>query len=114
MISTQAYQQTAEARYRAAGNVALLSPATLLQRTLTRWANTDAKAAWAYEQQVRDFHARLRHFYYPLLFNDVNYDDAALQARPTSTIRRCRCGGRLESLCGHRRARPHSSRVASR
>jgi len=78
----QAYQQTAEDKYRAAGWVAWLSPATLLQRTLTDWAQTDAKAAWRYEQKVRDFHAQLRHFYYPLLFSDDKYNAEALDARP--------------------------------
>ncbi|RUO33830.1 DUF3526 domain-containing protein [Aliidiomarina soli] len=80
---SQAYQQTAEDRYNAAGWVAWLSPATLLQRTLTHWAQTDAPAAWQYERDVREFHAELRHFYYPLLFNGREYSAAALEERPT-------------------------------
>lgn len=79
---SQAYQQTAEDRYNAAGWVAWLSPATLLQRTLTHWAQTDAPAAWQYERDVRAFHAELRDFYYPLLFNGGEYDAAALEERP--------------------------------
>ncbi|NVK56786.1 MAG: DUF3526 domain-containing protein [Alteromonadaceae bacterium] len=79
----QAYQQTAEERYHAAGWVSLLSPATLLQRTFTHWANTDAPAAWAYERSVRDFHAQLREFYYPLLFNSTEFDRESLVNRPT-------------------------------
>ncbi|QCZ92513.1 DUF3526 domain-containing protein [Salinimonas iocasae] len=78
----QAYQQTAQDRYQAAGWVALLSPATLLQRQLTRWAETDATAAWQYNDRVRAFHAELRHFYYPLLFGNADYDEAALKKRP--------------------------------
>lgn len=81
----EAYQQTAESRYQAAGWVALLSPATLLKRTLTHWAHTDAKAAWQYEQDVRAFHAQLRHFYYPLLFNNQEFNPAALAERPVFT-----------------------------
>lgn len=81
----QAYQQTAEDKYRAAGGVAWFSPATLLQRTLTGLAQTDAKAAWRYEQKVRQFHAQLRHFYYPLLFSSDAYNAEALDARPVFT-----------------------------
>ncbi|MCS4306319.1 ABC-2 type transport system permease protein [Rheinheimera pacifica] len=81
----QAYQQTAEDKYRAAGRVAWLSPATLLQRALTGLAQTDAKAAWRYEQKVRQFHAQLRHFYYPLLFSSDAYNAEALDARPVFT-----------------------------
>ncbi|MBD3586920.1 DUF3526 domain-containing protein [Salinimonas sp. HHU 13199] len=78
----EAYQQTAKDRYETAGWVALLSPATLLQRQLTQWADTDATAAWQYNDKVRSFHAELRHFYYPLLFNDKDFEKAALQKRP--------------------------------
>ena len=80
-----AYQQTAEDRYRAAGYVALFSPATLLKRALTHWAHTDAPAAWHYEQQVRAFHAELRQFYYPFLFNGTPYSEASLADRPVFT-----------------------------
>ncbi len=80
-----AYQQTAEDRYRAAGYIALLSPATLLKRVLTHWAHTDAPAAWHYEQQVRAFHAELRQFYYPFLFNGTPYSEASLADRPVFT-----------------------------
>lgn len=83
----QAYQQTAEDKYRAAGWVAWVSPATLLQRTLTDWAQTDAKAAWQYEQDVREFHAQLRQFYYPLLFNEPPYQVDTLDTRPVFTPR---------------------------
>lgn len=83
-----AYQQTAEKRYEAAGWVALLSPATLFKRHLTHLAETDAKAAWQYERDVRAFHAELRQFYYPLLFNDAVYDEAALATRPTFNPKR--------------------------
>lgn len=79
---SRAYQQTAEDKYKAAGMVAWLSPATWFQRTLTHWAHTDAPAAWEYEQSVRDFHAELRQFYYPLMFNDVEYSEASLDGRP--------------------------------
>ncbi len=68
--------------------MALLSPATLVKRHLTHLAETDAKAAWQYERDVRAFHVELRQFYYPLLFNDVKYDEAALATRPTFNPKR--------------------------
>ena len=77
-----AYQQAAEQKYQLAGWVAWLSPATLLQRTLTNWAQTDAVAARAYEQRVRAFHAELRHFYYPLLFKNPEFDREVFRQRP--------------------------------
>ncbi|MDC8831959.1 DUF3526 domain-containing protein [Alteromonas gilva] len=80
-----AYQQSAEQKYRIAGWIAWLSPATLLQRTLTHWAETDAVAAWQYEQQVRRFHSELRHFYYPLLFNNQQFKMQILDTRPEFT-----------------------------
>ncbi|MEM9623506.1 MAG: DUF3526 domain-containing protein [Pseudomonadota bacterium] len=46
----------------------LISPATLLQRTMEQLADTDMRSAIAYDQSVRDFHANLRAWYYPRLF----------------------------------------------
>ena len=70
------------ARDSAATWVALLSPSSLVERALTEIAETNIKAALAYQQQVRDFHADLRHFYYPFLFQDAEYDKAALANLP--------------------------------
>ncbi|GGF60598.1 DUF3526 domain-containing protein [Alteromonas lipolytica] len=81
----RAYQRVAEQRYAAAGWVALLSPAALLQRALTNWAQTDARAAWQYEREIRAFHADLREFYYPFLFNGTPYSAASLAERPQFT-----------------------------
>jgi ABC-2 type transport system permease protein len=76
------YRAAAERKYQLAGWVAMLSPATLMQRMLTRWAQTDAVAARVYEQRVRAFHAQLRHFYYPLLFNNPSFEPEVLNKRP--------------------------------
>lgn len=65
-----------------AGYLAVLSPAALVERFLTRAAATDVKAAMAYQQNIRDFHASLRAFYYPLLFKDQAYDPALLKELP--------------------------------
>lgn len=66
-----------------AGIVAWLSPAMLVQRSLTSLAQTDTKAMLAYNQSIRYFHTQLRHFYYPYLFKGIEYDVSVLDKRPT-------------------------------
>ena len=79
---SQQYRAMAEHKYQLAGWVAWLSPAVFVQRTLTHWAQTDTVAARAYEQRVRKFHAQLRHFYYPLLFTNPEFDPEVFKQRP--------------------------------
>ena len=52
----------------------MISPATLLQRTMEHLAGTDMRASIAYEHSVRDFHANLRAWYYPRLFKSEAFD----------------------------------------
>jgi ABC-2 type transport system permease protein len=77
-----AYRKAARKKYQLAGVVAWLSPPLLLQRNLTRMANTDALAAFQYEQQIRDFHQSLRAFYYPWLFTKGEPTKHALSTMP--------------------------------
>jgi ABC-2 type transport system permease protein len=42
-------------------------------------------AALDYEQQVRDFHAQLRDFYYPKFFEHQAFDKALLENLPEFT-----------------------------
>ena len=69
-------------REQAAWWLGLLSPPLLLNKTLTCLANTDLSAALAYEDAVREFHAAMRHFYYPLLFRDIPFDAGLLRDHP--------------------------------
>jgi len=71
---SQAYREGRQKRDEMAGLVSLLSPATLLTRTLEGLADTDMKSAIAYETRVRDFHAELRAWYYARLFPNLEYD----------------------------------------
>lgn len=80
---SQAYQQAAQRKYELAGYISWLSPPMLLQRQLTRIANTDALAAFEYEQQIRLFHQQLRGFYYPPLFMQSEFDKAQLENMPS-------------------------------
>lgn len=77
-----AYRQGREKRDTLAGHASLISPATLMQRTIEGLANTDMKSAMAYEIAVRDFHAGLRAWYYPRLFPNLNYE----AAEPTNAL----------------------------
>ena len=69
-------------RYLTAGWIALLSPSSLTKRALSRLAQTDVRAALSYQQNIRDYHARLRQFYYPLLFTSADYEQDVLAKLP--------------------------------
>jgi ABC-2 type transport system permease protein len=79
---SKAYRDAAAKKYELAGFVSWISPPSLLQRSLTRAANTDSIAAYAYEQQIRDYHQQLREFYYPWLFYQGDPTKAALENMP--------------------------------
>lgn len=77
-----AYRAGRLARDRLAGRLALLAPPALTARALQRLAGTDLPAALAYEASVRDFHARLRAWYYPKLFKAQPFEASALANLP--------------------------------
>ena len=79
---SKAYRDAAAKKYELAGFVSWISPPLLLQRSLTRAANTDSIAAYAFEQQIRDYHQQLREFYYPWLFYKGDPTKAALENMP--------------------------------
>ncbi|MGY6551520.1 MAG: DUF3526 domain-containing protein [Erythrobacter sp.] len=79
------YRSARLARDRAASVAALASPASLVERYFQHLARTDTAAMIAYEDHVRAYHARLRAFYYPLLFRDTPYDPALLGGLPDYT-----------------------------
>lgn len=64
------------------GRLSWLSPSLSVERTLQRLAGTDLDAAMAYERSVREFHAALRRFYYPLLFEGQAFDPSRVRERP--------------------------------
>ncbi|MBF7074253.1 DUF3526 domain-containing protein [Glaciecola sp. MH2013] len=79
---SQAYADASQRKYDFAAYVAMLSPPMLLQRKMTRLANSDAIAAFQYEKEIRSFHAELREFYYPWLFLENDFDKAVLSDLP--------------------------------
>ncbi len=78
-----AYTAGRQQRDRLAGWLALASPPVLMERSLQRLAGTDLRASLAYEARVRAFHAELRAFYYPRLFQGAVFDPAELGALPS-------------------------------
>jgi ABC-2 type transport system permease protein len=54
----------------------------LAQRLLSSIAQTNTLAAMKYEQEVRDYHKKLRQFYYPLIFNKTEFNQKNLLGLP--------------------------------
>ncbi|MEM1152644.1 MAG: DUF3526 domain-containing protein [Pseudomonadota bacterium] len=77
-----AYQAGRQRRDYLTAILVWLSPPALLERVYQRLANTDALARLRYEASVRDFHERLRLFYYPKLFRDEPFDSQLLNELP--------------------------------
>jgi ABC-2 type transport system permease protein len=76
------YRDARLARDEQAGIAALLSPTSFVERAFEKLAGTDARAMIAYEDNVRDFHAQLRAFHYPLMFPEKPYDPELLKKLP--------------------------------
>ena len=79
---SQAYRSGRMRREQMANVAAWLAPPALLERLLQRLAGTDARATLGYEQQVRDFHAALRRYYYEKLFKQMPFNQEALSELP--------------------------------
>ena len=69
-------------RHEAMALVALLSPALFIERAMTELAGTDVLQHLRYVQCARAFHADLRHFYYPYLFNEKAMSENDLAQLP--------------------------------
>ena len=76
------YREGRLSRDRQAGLVALLSPTSFVERTFEKLSKTDAASMIAYEDAVREFHAELRAFHYPLMFPEKPYDAELLSGLP--------------------------------
>ena len=63
--------------------VSLASPSLRTSRTLSRLADTDIASFQRYNQCVRQFHAQLREFHYPMLFGRTEYSKEHMQQLPT-------------------------------
>jgi ABC-2 type transport system permease protein len=78
----QAYRDGLLARQRWTERLGGLLPGVGVQALLHRQAGTDLPGQLAYQDAVAAFHARLRGFYYPYLFEERPFDGEALAAQP--------------------------------
>lgn len=62
--------------------VSLISPSLLTTRLLSRAANTHISSFQRYDACVRDFHASLREFHYPMLFGRTEYSAEHMSKLP--------------------------------
>ncbi|MGI9252083.1 MAG: DUF3526 domain-containing protein [Pseudohongiellaceae bacterium] len=76
------YRQVMLERDRLTSRVAWISPAVAIQRQFQKLAHTDLRASLAFEDRIRDYHARIRKAYYPLLFNEVPFEQENLTRLP--------------------------------
>jgi ABC-2 type transport system permease protein len=87
----QAWRAALQARQRWTERLGWMLPGVGVQTALHRQAATDLAAQLAYQDAVADFHAQLRGFFYPYLFDDRPFTVDAIarmpqfQASPVST-----------------------------
>ena len=77
-----AYRGGLERRARAADTLGWVLPSVGVQAALTRLARTDLQAQLGYQDRVRDYHRRLREFYYGYLFRDRPFGRADFARAP--------------------------------
>jgi ABC-2 type transport system permease protein len=77
-----AYRAGLEAREAWTRRLGWVLPAVGTQVLLHRLANTDLAAQLAYQDRIREFHGRLRNFYYPYVFNDIPFREADFAKAP--------------------------------
>jgi len=77
-----AYREGLLARQRWTSRLGWLLPGVGVQAALHRQADTDLQAQLAYQDRVAGFHARLRAYYYPYLFNEVRFGFRDFSAQP--------------------------------
>lgn len=80
---SSAYRDGRIQRSQIANWVSLLTPPSLLERSLQSLAKTDLGRSILYEEKVRAYHAALRDFYYPKFFRHEPFDKTLLKDLPT-------------------------------
>jgi ABC-2 type transport system permease protein len=77
-----AYRDGLIARQRWTSRLGWVLPGVGVQAALHRQADTDLQAQLAYQDRIAEFHARLRAFYYPYLFNDLRFGQQDFASQP--------------------------------
>ncbi|MDJ0275910.1 DUF3526 domain-containing protein [Sphingomonas sp. 2R-10] len=76
------YRNALERRAATANALGWFLPSVGVQALLTRLAQTDLAAQFAYQDRIRDFHRRLRAFYYGYIFHDRPFGKADFAKSP--------------------------------
>ena len=84
---SRAYREAIRERDALTGQVAWLSPPVAVLRAIQNIAETDMASALEYEMRIRDYHAQIRHFFYPLLFEEVPFERKNLEGFPVFSAR---------------------------
>jgi ABC-2 type transport system permease protein len=79
---SQEYRDAIRERDRRAGWVGWLSPPVAVMRAMQAVAGTDVRSALEYDRRIREYHAQIRHFLYPYLFEEVPFSRENLDAFP--------------------------------
>ena len=79
----RAYRAGLERRAATANALGWVLPSVGVQALMTRLARTDLAAQLAYQDRIRDFHRRLRSFYYGYMFEDRPFAKADFAKAPT-------------------------------
>lgn len=77
-----AYREGLLARQRWTARLGWLLPGVGVQAALHRHADTDLQAQLAYQDRIAGFHAQLRAYYYPYLFDEVRFGPRDFDAQP--------------------------------
>ena len=76
------YRERLQERDKWSARLGWLLPPVGVQLLLARMAGTDLEAQLAYQDRVRAYHAELRRFYYPYLFNEAPFGKADFARAP--------------------------------
>ena len=94
------YREALLARQRWTTAAGWLLPSVAAQTVLHRAAQTDLLRQLAYQDAIAAFHARLRRFYYPYLFNDRPFHPHDMAAQPRFEPASHHDGGQLSTAWG--------------
>jgi ABC-2 type transport system permease protein len=79
----QSYRSGLKARDIWTQRAGYVLPAVGVQTVIHSIAETDLSAQLDYQDRIRAYHARLRQFYYPYVFNDVQFREADFRKTPS-------------------------------
>ncbi len=81
-LQVAAYRQALLKRQRWTDWLGWILPGVGVQAALHRQANTDLQAQLNHQDQIADFHERLRSYYYPYLFKDLPFTSQDFHRQP--------------------------------